>query len=147
MGAQRGGERVLLATRFEEEARATAAVAGQLADALGLEVTILYVAVELDTATLMASGGRDEDIDEAELLAGLEEDAAAYAADWFPDRPFEVRVTRGPVVESIVEHAAEDTAFLVVGHHKHGPMARLFGADPAHDLLERASCPVVTVPL
>lgn len=141
--------RVVLATRFEEEAEATADVAARLSDALGLELMVLYVAVELDTTQLVASqGGFDEDAVDEEIIAALEEDARAYAEDWFPDRDFRVVVGQGRVVETIVEHAkAPETELLVVGHHGHGPLARLFGADPASDLLERAPCPVVVVPL
>ena len=141
--------RLVLATRFEEEAEATAAVADRLSRELGLELTVLYVAVELDTARLVASeGGLDEDAVESEIVGRLESDARSYARDWFGDRSFDVVVGRGPVVDTIREHAASpDTAFLVVGHHQHGPLARLFGADPAHSLLDRVSCPVVVVPL
>lgn len=143
------GGRLVLATRFEASARKSAMLAARLSDGLGLRLVVLYVAVELDTAPLVASqGGLDEEVVEAEIMAALEEDARAYAADWFGSRPFDVVVGRGPVVETIVEHAgAEDTELVVVGHHEHGPLARLFGADPAHDLLERAPCPVVVVPL
>ncbi|MFO7893653.1 MAG: universal stress protein [Longimicrobiales bacterium] len=148
-GGPAGTGRVVLATRFEEEAKATAEVAAGLSDALGLELMVLYVAVELDTAQLVASqGGLDEDVVDEEIIAALEEDARAYAEDWFPGRDFRVVVGQGRVVETIVEHAeAPETELLVVGHHQHGPLARLFGADPAHDLLERAPCPVVVVPL
>lgn len=147
-GASRPG-RLLLATRFEEEAAATARTAARLSDGLGLDLTVLYVAVELDTARLVASqGGLREDMAEREILTRLEEQARDYAADWFAERDFDVVVSRGPVVDAIVEHAEQAGAtLLVVGHHQHGPLARLFGADPAHDLLERAPCPVVVVPL
>ena len=148
-GQEHQSGRVLLATRFEEEAESTARAAARLASGLGLDLTVLYVAVELDTARLVASGtGMEEEATEAEIIAALEADARDLGEDWFGDRPFDVTVGRGPVVETIVEHAGRDgTAFLVVGHHAHGPLARLFGADPAHRLLERAPCPVVVVPL
>lgn len=85
---------------------------------MGLDLTVLCVAVELDTVPLVASrGGLREDLAEADVVG-------------------------------IVEHAEQGaTALVVVGRQEHGPLARLFGADPARDLLERAPCPVVVVPL
>ncbi|MFW6206019.1 MAG: universal stress protein [Gemmatimonadota bacterium] len=143
------GGPVLLATRFEPEAAASARVAALLADGLDRELVVLYVAVEMDTAPLVAShAGLEEDAVEADILARLEERAREHATDWFPGRRFEVVVGRGPVVDTILDHVEDrDACFLVVGHHEHGPLARLFGVDPAHDLLERSSRPVVVVPL
>lgn len=140
---------IMLATRAEESELEPARIAGHLAAALGVELVLLYVAVEAETARIVATqGGLAEEAVEEEIMRDVRERVVAFAGEWLPDRKVRVLIGRGEVVASMVEHArSEDAEMVVVGHHEHGVLARLFQGDPAHDLLERSPCPVLVVPL
>lgn len=138
---------IMLATRAEEGELEPARIAGRLAAALGVELVLLYVAVEAETARIVATqAGLAEEAVEQEIMRDVRERVVAFAGEWLPE--VRVLIGRGEVVSSMVEHArAEAAELVVVGHHEHGVLSRLFQGDPAHDLLERSPCPVLVVPL
>lgn len=140
---------IMLATRAEEGELEPARIAGRLAAELGVELVLLYVAVEADTARIVATqGGLAEEAVEEEIMRDVRARVVAFAGEWLPERKVRVLIGRGEVVSSIVEHArSENAEMVVVGHHEHGVLARLFQGDPAHDLLERSPCAVLVVPL
>lgn len=140
---------ILLATRAEADELEPVRIAGRLAAALGVELVLLYVAVEAESARIVATqGGLAEEAVEEEIMRDVRDRVAAFAGEWLPDREVRILIGRGEVVSSMVEHArSEDAEMVVVGHHEHGVLARLFQGDPAHDLLERSPCPVLVVPL
>lgn len=148
-GGARGAGPILLATRVEEDAAEPVRVAARLATSLGAELVVLYVAVEAQTAPVVATqGGLAQDQVDEEIVREVRERVRAFVGERLPGREVRILVGRGEVVGSIVEHArAEGAAMVVVGHHEHGVLSRLFQGDPAHDLLERAPCPVLVVPV
>jgi nucleotide-binding universal stress UspA family protein len=139
---------ILLATRLDADAGPVARAAARLARALDRELVVLYVAVELETVPIVAAqGGLDETAVENQIRREVETRVRAFAAAQLGDTGVRVRIGLGPVVDSIVEHAGEEGAeLIVVGHHEHGVLSRLFEGDPAHALLDRTPCPIVVVP-
>ena len=146
---QLGPGPILLATRVNPEAGPVARTAARLAQSLGRELVVLYVAVELATAPVVATqGGLDETVVRDRIRKEVEERVRDFAAQQLSGLEVRVRVGEGDVVESIAGEArAVDAALLVIGHHEHGVLGRLFEGDPAHELLDCTPCPGVVVPL
>lgn len=139
---------VILATRLEGgEAAPVAAVARRLARAVDVPVTLLYVAVELDTLPrLTGEGGLDEESARREILIELEARAEGFLAEHIPGQATRIVIAHGDVARRIASVAADRSAELVVVGGGHTGVLDLLRGDTVQDLLERAPCPVVVVP-
>lgn len=139
---------VILATRLEDDAAVgVAAVARRLAGALDVSVTLLYVAVELETVPrLAAEGGMDEESARRRILMELEERAQRFLAEHMPGRDTHIVLAHGDVARRIASVAADRSAELVVVGGGHTGLLDLLRGDTVQELLEHAPCPVVVVP-
>jgi nucleotide-binding universal stress UspA family protein len=133
----------------DDEAGPVARTAARLARSLERDLVVLYVAIELGTAPAVASRtGLDEGVVKDRIRGEVEDRVRAFAEEQIDDLDVRVRVGEGDVVECIVAYAhAEAAELLVIGHHEHGILGRLFEGDPARALLDCTPCPVVVVPL
>lgn len=139
---------VILATRLEgDEPAHVAAVARRLARAMDVPVTLLYVAVELDTVPrLSAEGGIDEETVRKRILARLEERAREFLAEHLPGQETRVVLARGDVARRIASVATDRSAELIVVGRGHAGLLDLLMGETVQELLDRAPCPVVVVP-
>jgi len=147
-GAHLPGNRILLATRVGDESRGPARVASRLAHDLGSSLTVLYIAVELETIPVIASGaGLDEDALRRDMVARAENLVREFFRDDFTVE-FDVIVTEGDVVDGIVKAAGKlSPRFLVVGGKGRSGIARLILGDTTRTILQRSPCPVIVVPM
>jgi nucleotide-binding universal stress UspA family protein len=139
---------VLLAIRVGPESEVPTRVAARLARLLEDTLVVVYVALELETATIVAAGAAldDESVRQA-MRDKVITDVLTYVKGLVPDQPVEVVVTEGEVSEAIARVAAERNAdFLVVGTKGRGALSRLVLGDTTHDIVKRTPCPVVVVP-
>lgn len=139
---------VLLAIRVGPESEAPTRVAANLARLLNDRIVVVYVAVELGTATMVASGAA---LDEESLRQSMVDKVVAEVKEFVqglaPDVEVEVVVAEGDVAEVIAKVARERNAdYLVVGTRGRGALSRLVLGDTTHDILKRTPCPVVVVP-
>jgi nucleotide-binding universal stress UspA family protein len=139
---------VLLAIRVGPESEVPTRVAARLARLLDDTLVIVYVALELETANMVATGAAmDEESVRQAMREKVTNDVLGYVRGLVPDQPVEVVVTEGDVAEAISRIAAERAAdFLVVGTKGRGALSRLVLGDTTHDILRRTPCPVVVVP-
>lgn len=139
---------VMLAIRIGPESESPTRVAARLARDLGGELVIVYVAVELGTAAMVAtSAALDEDSVRTSIRERAEREVSTYITGLVPGQTFRVVVVEGEVAESIAAAATENRAdFLVVGTKGRGALSRLVLGDTTHDILRRTPCPVVVVP-
>lgn len=140
---------VVLATRFGRESEAPAAEARRIATLLNGGVTVVYVATEVAAAA--AAGGEagiDPAAERAELMALHERELRTFVEEHFPGLPAQTRIVEGDVAESIAAVAAElNAAYVVVGTHGRGGLARLVLGDTTTSILQHTPCPVIVVPL
>lgn len=139
---------VLLAIRVGPESEAPTRVAARLARTFGDHLVVVYVAVELGTASVVATGGAlDEDSVRTAIEDKVTREVTAYVQGLVPDQQVEVVVVEGDVADAIARVATERSAdFLVVGTKGRGALSRLVLGDTTHDILKRTPCPVVVVP-
>lgn len=139
---------VLLAIRVGPESESPTRVAARLARQFSDTLVVVYVAVELDTAPLVASGAAlDEESLRAAMEAKVSAEVKAFVEGLVSDVEVEVVVAEGEVADTIARVAREREAdFLVVGTKGRGPVSRLVLGDTTHDILKRTPCPVVVVP-
>lgn len=139
---------VLLAIRVGPESEAPTRVAARLARLLDDRLVVVYVAVELQTAQMVASGAA---LDEESVRRSMSDKVIAEVKEFvhglLPDQEVEVVVAEGEVAEVIAKVARERSAdYLVVGTKGRGALSRLVLGDTTHDILKRTPCPVVVVP-
>lgn len=139
---------VLLAIRIGPESEMPTRVAANLARLLNDRLVIVYVAVELQTAQMVASGAAlDEESVRRSMTEKVTREVLDYANALVRDVEIEVVVTEGEVAEAIAKVARQrDADFLVVGTKGRGALSRLVLGDTTHDILKRTPCPVVVVP-
>lgn len=139
---------VLLAIRVGPESESPTRVAARLARQFSDTLVVVYVAVELDTAAVVASGAAlDESALRAAMSAKVGLEVKAFVQNLVPDLDVDVVVAEGGVADTIARIARErDADFLVVGTKGRGPVSRLVLGDTTHDILKRTPCPVVVVP-
>lgn len=62
--------------------------------------------------------------------------------------PLRTALRRGDPAEVIIEDAADyDAEMIIVGKRHHSALERLFLGDVAREVVERASCPVLVLPI
>lgn len=139
---------VLLAIRIGPESEAPTRIAARLARDLNAVLTVVYVAIELETASMIASGGAmDEDSVRETMIRRVRAEVLDFVNSCVSGVTVDVVVVEGEVAEAVARAAAERNAdFLVVGTKGRGPLSRLVLGDTAHDLIRRTPCPVVVVP-
>jgi nucleotide-binding universal stress UspA family protein len=139
---------ILLAIRIGEASLGPIRTAGWLARELGGRVTILNVAVELQTAAAVAAGaGLDLDEVRDRMVTDARERAAALARQVLDDVPFDVVVAEGDVGEEVAAAADRlDADLVVAGSQGRSAVRSVILGDTTRDILRRAHCPVVVVP-
>jgi nucleotide-binding universal stress UspA family protein len=139
---------VVLAIRIGPESEAPTRVAARLARELGGDLVIVYVAVELGTAAMVATGAAlDEDSVRRSIHERAQREVSTYIDGLLPGQAFQLEVIEGEVAESIAAVATKRKAdFLVVGTKGRGALSRLVLGDTTNDILKRTPCPVVVVP-
>jgi nucleotide-binding universal stress UspA family protein len=138
---------ILLAVRIGSASLGPARTAAWLAGELGARVTVLYVAVELETAAAVATGaGLDEEVVRERIRAEAAARAERFAAEVLGGVAYEVIIGQGDVPAAVVAAAERVGADLVVTGPQGGGVASLILGDTTRDILRRTPCPVVVVP-
>jgi nucleotide-binding universal stress UspA family protein len=139
---------VILAIRIGPESEAPTRVAARIARELGAVLTVVYVAVELETAAMVASSSAmDEDAVREEMTRNVRNQVLDFVNAFVGGLTVDVVVVEGDLAEAVSRVAGERNAdFLVVGTKGRGPLSRLVLGDTAHDIIRRTPCPVVVVP-
>ncbi|MGH7506363.1 MAG: universal stress protein [Longimicrobiales bacterium] len=140
---------IILATRVGEESRRPARIAARLAGDLGVRLTILYIAVELETVPVIAAGaGLDEEALRSDMVQRADRLIRDFMKEVAPVEALDVVIAEGDPVEQIVTTAAELKArFLVVGGRERTSIARIILGDTTRSILQRSPCPVIVVPM
>jgi nucleotide-binding universal stress UspA family protein len=139
---------VILAIRIGPESEAPTRVAARIARELNAVLTVVYVAMELQTATVVASSGAmDEDALREEITRTARDQVLDFVNPFAGGLTVDVVIVEGELAEAVTRVAAERNAdFLVVGTKGRGPLSRLVLGDTAHDIIRRTPCPVIVVP-
>ena len=139
---------ILLAVRPDERASATLDTAAWIARELGAGVTLLYVAVELETISQVAGGaGLSEEAAAERIRSEVQRDLEAVARRHLQGVDVGMRIEQGDIVERIITVAEQvGASLIVVGTHGRTAAARLVLGDTADAVLAAARCPVVVVP-
>ncbi len=139
---------ILLAVRLSERPDPTAAAAGRLAQQIGGEVVLVYVAEELDTVPqLHASTGDDHDALRRRIIEEVNRDIEQYVERNLAGMPVRVRITEGEVCDEVTRAAVEENAdYVVIGTESRSAISHLILGSTTQDILKRATVPVVVVP-
>lgn len=140
--------RIVLAVRVGSESFGPGRTAAWLADRLGAELTLVYVATELETVTEVAvdSGIREEEV-RARIVEGARERAESWGSEALDGHPFLVRIEEGDVAERVAAVTAElEAELVVVGTEARSAIRDILLGDTTRAILRRAPCPVVVVP-
>jgi nucleotide-binding universal stress UspA family protein len=142
------GRNILLAVRIGEASVGPGRTAAWLARDLGAQVTVLYVAVELETVPAIAAGaGLDLEEVRQRIRAEARERADVLARQVLGDVRYDVVVGEGGVADEVAAVAARVGADLVVvGSQGRSAVRSVILGDTTRDILRRAQCPVVVVP-
>ncbi len=142
--------RILVPTDFSDTSMAALKYATALADVFGAQLHLLHVvdnAIELRAAGDLAMAPGLDIVGDARVRAG---DALAQLLT----RPERERyravlvAEAGAPLAAIVEYAARAHIDLIVmGTHGRGPVAHLLIGSVAENVVRKAPCPVLTVPL
>lgn len=138
---------VLLAIRIGAGSRAAVDAAMRLAERLGAELRLLYVARELEAVPeLAAAAGQTEDALKERMIAEIRERCRSDVGDPLPGGA-DLVIREGDVAETVARTAIElDAGIIVVGMKGRRALARLVLGDTTNAILERAPCPVVVIP-
>lgn len=140
--------RIILAVRVGKASKAPGETAAWLASRLGAELTLVYVASELQTVAEVASGAglKIEEVRER-MIAEARERTLAWGEMALGETPFEVRIEEGEVAERLAAVATEIGAELVVaGTEGRGAIQSMIVGDTTRDIIRRSPCPVVVIP-
>jgi nucleotide-binding universal stress UspA family protein len=139
---------ILLSVRIGEASMGPGHTAAWLARDLGAKVTVLYVAVELETVPAVAAGaGLDQEEVRERIVSEARERADVLARHVLGDLPYEVVVGDGDVADEVARVASEVGADLVVvGSQGRSAVRSVILGDTTRDILRRSHCPVVVVP-
>lgn len=137
-------QRILVATDLSETSRHTLAYAVLFARIYGSELILAHTLVpNTDRPAPLPPVLREFDTDRIKAERELEQLANAAHLEKLPHRQV---VEEGLLWESLDDLMhREDVDLLVLGHHGGGGLKRLFFGSPAEELLNLASCPVLTV--
>jgi len=140
--------KVLLASRLHEEEDATAEAAARLADRIGGELMLVYVAVELSTIPqLQAATGENADSLRERMIAEIEAKARSHLERYAPGVRTRVLLTEGYVVEQIARVAREErVGYLVIGTEGRSTLRQVILGSTAQKIIQAAPCPVLVVP-
>lgn len=143
-----GSRKILLAARVGEASAVPARTAAWLAAELDGDISVLYVATELDTAAEVASSaGLEEAAVRERMLAEARERTESWTREVLGEKPVAVLIEEGDVAERVAEVAARLGVDLVVtGSQGRGAIQGMILGDTAREILRRAPCPVVVVP-
>lgn len=125
-----------------------ARTAARLAQGLGAELVLLYVASELATVgEVHLATGLDADQLRDRMLSDIRNAADGYVRRNLGSAAVRARIEEGDVVEAIVAAAADEAAdYLVIGTEGRSAIEELILGSTANGILRRAHCPVVVVP-
>lgn len=139
---------ILLAVRIGEASIGPGRTAAWLAKGLGVRVTVLYVAVELETVPAVSAGaGLDQEEVRERIRAEARERADVLARHVLGDVPYDVVVGEGDVADEIAAVAARaGSELVVVGSQGRSAVRSVILGDTTRDILRRSQCPVVVVP-
>jgi nucleotide-binding universal stress UspA family protein len=142
------GRTILLAIRIGEASLGPGRTAAWLARDLGATVTVLYVAVELETVPAVSAGaGLDQEEVRQRIRGEARERADVLARHVLGDVPYDVMVGEGDVADEVAAVADRVGADLVVvGSQGRSAVRSVILGDTTRDILRRAHCPVVVVP-
>jgi nucleotide-binding universal stress UspA family protein len=138
---------VVVAIRIGAGSRPAVEAAARLAQQLGAELRLLYIAMELEAVPELASAaGQSEQDVRQRMIDEINERCRAELGDPFPGDA-ELVIREGKVAETVARTAAELRAeFIVVGMKGRSALAKLVLGDTTGAILERAPCPVVVIP-
>lgn len=140
--------RIILAVRVGKASEAPGKTAAWLASRLGADLTLVYVASELQTVAEVASGAglRPDEVRER-MTAEARERTREWGRSALGDLTFEVRIEEGEVAERLSAVADEIGAELMVaGTEARGAIQGMIIGDTTREILRRSPCPVVVVP-
>jgi nucleotide-binding universal stress UspA family protein len=142
------GRTILLAVRIGQGSEAPARTAAWLARDLDARVTILNVAVELQTAPAVAAGaGLDIGEVRERMVEDARERAEALGREHLADIPHDVLIVEGDVAHEVANAADRIGAALVVaGSQARSGFRSVILGDTTQAILRRSHCPVVVVP-
>jgi universal stress protein E len=140
--------KILVASRLPEGPDPTALAAARLAEQIGGELMLVYVAVELATLPeLHLATGEDPDVLRKRVIAEVETRAELYLERNLAGAPTGVWVVGGDVAEEITRIAREEGAdYLVIGTEGRSIFRQVILGSTSQKILQRAPCPVVVVP-
>lgn len=141
--------KILVALDFSDVSDAVLARASALTRALSGELTLLHVAapdpdfVGYDAGPQSVRDGRAREL-RAER-SRLHEMAESLRAEGLSARAL---LVEGPTARTVLEQAEKLTVdLIVVGSHGHGVLHRALLGSVSEGILERATCPVLVVPV
>lgn len=138
---------ILIATDGSPAAEAAVVAGVELAESQGAQVVFLHVVDPIDLRVKAAHGESEfqeppGDADSDEILTA----AAIVAEAHGVEHELELRVNSGLTVETIVAVAEEiDAELIAVGSNRHGAIATALLGSVSHELLKRATRPVLVV--
>ena len=138
---------VIVAIRIGAGSQAAVSAAAGLAQRLGTELRLVYVADELEAVRDLAdAAGQTEGEARMRLLDEIEERCREELGDTYPGRG-KLIVRGGNVAVEVARAAVELNAQLIVcGMKGRSALAKLVLGDATGAILERAPCPVVVIP-
>jgi nucleotide-binding universal stress UspA family protein len=138
---------VMVALRIGEGSLPAVRAAARLAEQLGRELRLLYVATELEAVhELAAAAGQSVEEVRQRMLEEIRERCYDELGRPFPGGA-ELTVREGNVAEEVARAAVELGAELIVcGMKGKSALAKFVLGDVTGSILERAPCPVVVIP-
>jgi nucleotide-binding universal stress UspA family protein len=138
---------VIVAIRIGEGSLAAVHAGANLAERLGLELRLLYVATELEAVKeLAAAAGQTVEEARQRMTVEIRERCHEELGNPFPGGA-ELTIREGNVADEVARAAVELGAELIVcGMKGRSALAKLVLGDATGAILERAPCPVVVIP-
>lgn len=143
-----GPTRVLLAVRVGTESSAPGRTAVWLARRMDAELTLLYVATELETAgTVSVDAGIREEVVREQMIEEARSRAEEWGREALEGYPFRIHIQEGEVAHGVAAAAEElGVDLVVVGTEARSAIRDILLGDTTREILRRTPCPVVVVP-